>query len=66
MQIDKDQIIEFLRNRGDDEKAQQADQELPSQVDTDSGEHQNMLQRLGIDPGALLQQFLGGRGIPGL
>lgn len=65
MQIDKNQIIDFLRDRGDTEKAEQADQELPSQVDTDSSEHQNLLQRLGIDPGALIQQFLGGKGIPG-
>jgi hypothetical protein len=48
MQIPKEQILEFLRSRGQDDKAQQADQELPGQVDTerDSG----ILQRLGIDP----------------
>lgn len=48
MQIDKDQIISLLRQRGDDAKAEQAQQELPDQVDTekDSG----LLSRLGIDP----------------
>jgi hypothetical protein len=29
MQIDKNQIIEFLRNQGDSQKADQAEQELP-------------------------------------
>jgi hypothetical protein len=66
MNIDKNQIIDFLRSQGDDQKAEQADRELPNQVDTDSTEDQNLLQRLGIDPGALIQRFLGGRGIPGL
>jgi hypothetical protein len=66
MQIDKNQILEFLRSQGDDGKAQQADSELPDQVDTDNDQHQNLLQRLGVDPGALVQQFLGGRGLPGL
>ncbi len=66
MNIDKSQIIDFLRSQGDDQKAEQADQELPAQVDTDSSEDQNLLQRLGVDPGALVQRFLGGGGgIPG-
>jgi hypothetical protein len=65
MNIDKSQIIDFLRNQGDDQKAEQADRELPDQVDTDSTEHQSLLERLGIDPSALIQRFLGGRGIPG-
>jgi hypothetical protein len=52
MQIDKDQIISLLRQRGDDAKADQAQQELPGQVDTekDSG----LLSKLGIDPTDLL------------
>lgn len=69
MQIDKSQIIDFLRNQGDSQKADQASQELPDQVDTDDQGHQNMLQKLGVDPGALMQRFMGGGGgggIPGL
>ncbi len=52
MQIDKDQIISLLRQRGDDAKADQAQQELPGQVDTekDSG----LLSKFGIDPADLL------------
>ena len=66
MQIDKDQIIGFLRDRGDDQRADQASQELPGRIDTDNDEHQNLLQKLGVDPGALLQRFMGGGQIPGL
>lgn len=66
MQIDKSQILDLLRNQGDSSKAADADRELPDQVDTDNAEHQNLLQRFGIDPMALAKQFLGGRGIPGL
>jgi hypothetical protein len=60
MQIDKDQIISFLRQRGDNAKADQAEQELPGQVDTekDSG----LLARLGIDPSDLLGGLGGGLG----
>jgi hypothetical protein len=59
MQIPKEQILEFLRSRGEQDKAGQADQELPDQVDTD--QHADVLQRLGIDPQDLLGQ-LGGLG----
>ena len=60
MQIDKDQIISLLRQRGDDAKAEQAQQELPGQVDTerDSG----LLSKLGIDPNDLLGGLGGGLG----
>jgi hypothetical protein len=34
MQIPKEQILDFLRSRGEDDKANQADGELPDQVDT--------------------------------
>jgi hypothetical protein len=66
VQLDKQQIISFLKDRGDDQKARRADDELPQKVDTDKPEHQNLLQRIGIDPMELAKQFLGGRGIPGL
>ncbi|HEX6231595.1 MAG TPA: hypothetical protein VFZ63_00565 [Jiangellaceae bacterium] len=60
MQIDKDQIISLLRQRGDDAKADQAQRELPGQVDTerDSG----LLSKLGIDPKDLLGGLGGGLG----
>jgi hypothetical protein len=52
MQIDKDQIISLLRQRGDDAKADQAQQELPGQVDTEKDS--SLLSKLGIDPTDLL------------
>jgi hypothetical protein len=59
MQIDKSQIIELLKSRGDDAKAGQADAELPDKVDTDA--HAGLLDKLGIDVGDLVGK-LGGLG----
>jgi hypothetical protein len=62
VEIPKEKILEQLRQRGDEDKAQEADRELPDQVDTerDSG----LLSKFGIDP----KELLGGLGgkIPGL
>ena len=60
MQIDKEQIIAFLRERGDDAKADQAQQELPGQVDTE--QDAGLLANLGIDPSDLLGGLGGGLG----
>ena len=59
MEIPKDKILELLRNRGEDDKAQQADQQLPDQVDPERD--RGMLDQLGIDPQDLLGN-LGGMG----
>lgn len=56
MQIDKQQIISLLKNRGDHDKASQAESELPDQVDTD--QHSGLLDKLGLSIGDLL----GGKG----
>jgi hypothetical protein len=64
VQIPKDQILQLLRDQGDGDKALQAEQELPDQVDTD--QHADLLGRLGIDPQDLLAKLGGGGGIPGL
>ncbi len=56
MEIPKDKILSMLRERGDDDKVQQAEQELPDQVDPEK--HGDQLQKLGIDP----QDLLGGVG----
>ncbi|WP_299169255.1 hypothetical protein [uncultured Arthrobacter sp.] len=64
MNIDKQQIIDLLKNQGDQDKAQQADQELPDQVDTDRDS--GMLEKLGINPKDLLGKLGGGGGIGGL
>lgn len=62
MQIDKQQIIDFLKQQGDQGKAQQAEQDLPQQVDTDKQEDQNLLERFGINPMDLVKQFTSGGG----
>lgn len=62
MQIDKAQILDLLRSQGDEQKAQQADQELPGQVDTD--QHAGLLEKLGLSPADLIAK-LGGGGLGG-
>jgi hypothetical protein len=59
MQIPKEKILELLRSRGQEDKAQQADGELPDQVDTE--QHAPLLQKFGIDPSDLAGS-LGGIG----
>jgi hypothetical protein len=54
--LDKQTIIDHLKERGEDDKAAQAQSDLPEQVDTD--EHASKLQQLGINP----QELLGGLG----
>ena len=60
MQIPKDKILELLRERGDQEKAQQADQELPPTVDTE--QHGDLLSKYGIDVADLAGELPGGIG----
>ena len=60
MQIPKEQILELLRSRGENDKAAQADGELPDQVDTD--QHAGLLEKFGIDPQDIIAK-LGGGGI---
>ena len=58
MQIPKEQILEFLRSRGENDKASQAEGELPDQVDTD--QHGGLLEKYGIDPQELISKLGGG------
>jgi hypothetical protein len=62
MELDKDTILDLLRQRGDHQRAGQADQELPDQVHTD--QHADLLDRIGLDRKELLGRFTGG-GLPG-
>lgn len=59
MEIPKEQILELLRNAGHHDKVEQADQQLPDQVDPEK--HAGILGQLGIDPQELLGK-LGGLG----
>ena len=58
MNIDKDTILEFLRGNGQDAQAQQAEQQLPDQVDTD--QHAGLLEKFGVNPADLIAKFTGG------
>ena len=60
MEIPKDKIIELLRDRGEDDKADQADRELPDQVDTE--QHADLLSKFGVDPQELADKLPGGVG----
>ena len=64
MQLDKNMILDLLRERGQQDQASQADQQLPDQVDTD--QHAGLLQQFGLDPQELIQKFTGGGGLPKL
>ena len=63
MNIDKSQILDLLRSRGDNDQADQAERELPDQVDTDRDG--GLLERFGIDVGDVLKK-LGGGGLGNL
>jgi hypothetical protein len=65
LQLDKNMILDLLRERGQQDQASQAEQELPDQVDTDKDA--GLLQKFGLDPQELLQKFMsGGGGLPKL
>ena len=63
MEIPKAQILDMLRQEGGDSEAEQAQQELPDNVDTDRDA--GLLQKFGLNPADLVGK-LGGGGIPGL
>jgi hypothetical protein len=57
MEIPKDKIIELIRERVGGEKAEQASNELPDQVDPE--QHSDLLSKYGINPQDLLGGGLG-------
>jgi len=59
MQIDRDTIVNQLREAGQHDKAQQAEQELPEKVD--QNEHRGLLDKIGIDS-SLVDKLPGGLG----
>ena len=60
MQIPKEKVLELLRERGQHDKADQADSELPDQVDPEKDA--GLLNKLGIDPQDLAGKLPGGVG----
>jgi hypothetical protein len=63
MQLDKDQVIGFIRDHGDADKAESAKQELPEKVDTD--QHGDLLAKYGVNPQDLLRKLGGLGGLTG-
>ncbi len=61
MEIPKDKVLDLLRDKGDDQQVEQAQQELPDQVDPEK--HAGLLEKFGLDPQDLLGKV---GGIPGL
>ncbi len=51
MNIDKQQIIDLLKQQGNHDQAGQAEAELPDQVDTDRD--QGLLEKFGLNLGML-------------
>ena len=60
MEIPKEQILNLIRERMGDGKAQEADQELPENVDPE--QHSGLLEKFGVNPQELLSGGLGGIG----
>jgi len=51
MHIDKQFVLDELRKEGQNEKVQQAIQQLPEKIDHE--QHAAELEKLGLDPGKL-------------
>ena len=64
MKVDKDMVLGLLKERGQHDKAAEADQQLPDKVDPQ--EHSGLLERLGVNPQELIAKFTGGGGLGGL
>jgi hypothetical protein len=60
MQINKQQLIDLLKNRGDTDKAQQAQNELPDTIDTDKDS--GLLAKFGVNAQDLMGKLPGGLG----
>jgi len=59
MQIDKETLLGFLRDRGQHGDADRAESELPDRVDTDRDG--GLLGRFGLDPQELISKLGGGK-----
>lgn len=57
MQLDKTQVLEFLKERGDPAQAEQAEPHLPDQVDTE--QHGGLLAQHGVSAEELISKFGG-------
>jgi hypothetical protein len=60
MEVDKSQIVDMLKNRGDTDKADQAQSDLPDKVHTDKDS--GLLDKYGINVQDLIGTLPGGLG----
>ena len=54
MEIDRQHVIDLLREKGKDQHVQHALDQLPEKIDHEK--HAQELQKLGIDPGELVEK----------
>jgi len=59
VELERDEIVRSLREHGENDKADEAERQLPKKVDKDK--HQGILDKLGIDDD-LLDKLPGGIG----
>lgn len=59
MEIDKEQILDMLIKQGKEHLVPHAQQKLPRKVD--HNKHAGMLQDLGLDPGDVAKNLMGGK-----
>jgi hypothetical protein len=62
MEIPKDKILDLIREHGKADQVEQAEQELPDQVDPER--HSGLLQKFGLEPQDVVSKL--GVDIPGL
>jgi predicted PhzF superfamily epimerase YddE/YHI9 len=62
VEIPKDKILDLIREQGKSDQVQQAEQELPDQVDPE--QHSDLLQKFGLNPQDVLSKV--GVDLPGL
>ncbi len=60
MEIPKEKVLDLLRERGQHDRVDQADRELPDKVDPE--QHASLLSKFGIEPQDLLGKLPGGVG----
>ena len=60
MQINKQQLIDLLKNRGNTDKVQLAQDELPNTIDTDKDS--GLLAKFGVNAQDLMGKLPGGLG----
>jgi hypothetical protein len=56
MEFDKQTVIDLIRDQMGSQRAEQAAQQLPDQVDPE--QHADLLRQFGVNPQDLLRSFL--------